>query len=217
MGARLFLASEGLGALPAFLREHARGGRTAFVPTAANRLPDAKWVARVRAEVAGMGLTLRDLDLERARPGEAAEALADVDAIVVSGGDPFHVLRCARASGFGLAARRALEAGAVYVGQSAGAIVAAPDLRPIVLTSPFAPRPGESLDGLALAAVLVLPHDDRPGRAERNRRAQEAHGAEVRMVALADDRALEIVDEGERIVSSPGARAAGPPARPARE
>jgi dipeptidase E len=214
----LFLASEGLGALPGFLSAHAAGVRAAHVPTAANHLEDATWVARVGAELAAMGLELDALDLERSAPAETTEALERVDAIVVTGGDPFHLLRCARSSGFAPAARAALERGAVYVGQSAGAIVAGPDLRPILLTSPFAPEAGKDLEGLGLTDVVVLPHENRPGRAERNRRARERWSAELRIVALADDEALEIArgGAGERLISSPAARAADPPAPPAR-
>ena len=112
--------------------------------------------------------------------------------------------------------REALDAGAVYVGQSAGAMAAGPDLRPVVLTSPFAPAPGQPLAGLALAGVVVLPHDDRPGRAERNRRALRAYGEELRVVALADDQAVAIVDGREQLMLSPSARAGGPPAPPGR-
>ena len=217
MGARLLLASQGLGALPGFLRAHADGSVAAHIPTAANRLANAAWVPRVRAELNAMGLELGELDLERSQPAETADALERVDVIVVTGGDPFHLLRCARRSGFGPAARSALERGAVYVGQSAGAIVAGPDLRPVVLTSPFAPEGGEDLAGLGLTDVVVLPHEDRPGRAERNRRARERYSGELRIAALADDQALEVVDGRERLIRSPGAPAGDPPAPPGRE
>src|SRR3954452_15012068 len=88
--------------------------------------------------------------------------------VAVSGGNPFTLLAAMR--GF------KLPSGVVYVGYSAGAMVAGPTLEPLRLTSPFAPPDGLDLTGLALCDVLVLPHDNRPGRAERNAAAVAAFG-----------------------------------------
>jgi len=82
--------------------------------------------------------------------------------------------------------RAALDGGALYLGYSAGAMVAGPTLEPITLTSPFSPPLGLDLAGLDLTDVLVLPHHDRPGRAKRNAAAQAAFGDRVRLKPLRD-------------------------------
>jgi dipeptidase E len=135
--------------------------------------------------------------------------VASADVIAVSGGDPFHLLAAARRTGFGAAARAALDGGAVYVGLSAGAMVAGPTLEPVRLTSPFAPPPGLDLAGLRLSAVLVLPHHDRPGRAERNAAAVAAYADAFRLEPLGDGDVL--VDDGGRVELRPG-----PSSRPGR-
>jgi len=57
----------------------------------------------------------------------------------------------------------------VYIGYSAGAILAAPTLEPLSVTSPFTTPPELELTGLGLVDVLILPHDDHPGRNDKHR------------------------------------------------
>jgi dipeptidase E len=175
---RLLLASRGIPRLADLLQ--ARGRRTVLVPTAARELDEPAIADEVERELVAAGLAV-----ER-REVEDAMSLTGFDIIAVSGGDPFFLLAAARRSGFGQAVREALTAGAVYVGYSAGAMVAGPTLEPLRLTSPFAPPPGLDLTGLGLADVLVLPHHGRPGRAERHAAAQAAFGHRVRLEPLRD-------------------------------
>jgi peptidase E len=83
----------------------------------------------------------------------------------------------------------------VYVGYSAGAIVAGPRLEPLRLTSPFSPPADLDLAGMGLTKPLVLPHHDRAGRAERHAAAQAAFAGRVRPRAPRDGE-LVIDDDG---------------------
>jgi len=180
---RLLLASQGLGALAGFLRPGER--RAAWITAAAEPLGRPAWLADVRAELERSGLEVREVD-----PSEELDA----DLVVVSGGDPFHLLGRLRGTPV---AGTALP----WVGISAGAVVTAPDLRPVTMTSPFAPPPGAPLDGLGLAPLLVLPHDGREGRAALNAAAVAAH-PELAIEALRDDEAVVVEDGAWRRVAS---------------
>ena len=65
------------------------------------------------------------------------------------------------------------------------------------LTSPFTPPPALELTGLGLADVLVLPHDDRPGRADRDAMAQSAFAGRVKLVPLRDGELA--IQDGEEL------------------
>ena len=146
-------------------------------------------------ELAGAGLTVERLDLDEIAPQDLRAALKPADVLVVSGGDPFHLLRAARRTGFGAAVREALAAGAVYVGYSAGAMVAGPTLEPLRLTSPITAPHDLDLTGLGLTDVLVLPHHGRPGRAARHAEAQRVYAGRVELVPL-NDGELAVQDAG---------------------
>ncbi|UJR86339.1 Type 1 glutamine amidotransferase-like domain-containing protein [Sandaracinus amylolyticus] len=192
---RLFLASLSLDGLEAFLGG-ARGRRAAWVPTAADPLEDRD---RVRALFAGMletiGLSLLPCELDRDDDPTIAVRLAASDLVIVTGGDPFHLLARARASGFD----RALQArpDLPYVGVSAGSILVGPSLEPHVLTSPFAPAKDQSLEGLGLTEHVVLPHHDREERALLHDVAQQRFGAQWTLTPLRDDEVLLVEGDGQ--------------------
>lgn len=188
--------------------------RAVVVPTAANPLADRdEVVAPVRRLAAELAPEVDVLDLATVRPDDVDRIVDRADLVVVGGGDPFHLLATIHRSGFGDAVRRALRRGATYVGVSAGATAVGPTLAPLVDVSPFTPPVGLDLSGPALVDLLVLPHDDRPGRRARHESALRRWGAEVPMRPLADDeRVIVDPDRSWAVVDADGVRLR--PARP---
>jgi peptidase E len=158
------------------------GGRCAAVlPTAAEPLSDRDAIVRdLLADVRATGCRPRLV------APEAPDAFDDAEVIVVGGGDPWHLLDRLRATGCDVRIRRAVDAGRLYVGISAGAIVAGPSLLPQTVVSPFPPPPGRDLRGLGLVPVVVFPHRERPGRAERIAEAEARFGAAFELRPLGD-------------------------------
>jgi dipeptidase E len=195
--ARLLLASRGIPDLPTILG--ARGHHAILIPDAADPLDDPAIPAEVERELSRAGLDVVRLDLATSTPPQTHSAVTAADVVAVSGGDPFHLLVVARRVGFGDAVRAALDAGTVYVGYSAGAMLAAPTLEPLSMTSPFTPPPELELTGLGLVDVLILPHDDHPGRRDKHRCAQAAFGHDVRLITLRDGDVL-VHDDGRESI-----------------
>lgn len=183
--ARLLLASRGIPDLAAIAG--ASGRRAVLVPDAADPLGDPGIAAEVERELRRADFDVARVALAASTAQQVRSAINAADVVAISGGDPFHLLAVARRVAFGDAVRPALEAGAVYIGYSAGAMLAGPTLRPLSLTSPFTPPPGLDLTGLGLVDVLALPHDDdHVGRHDRHLAAQAAFGERVRLITLRD-------------------------------
>lgn len=192
----LYLSSTGVPRLERLLEVRAPGARTCLVPTAANHLPDRE--AIVHAALAALeqhGLEVEVLDLDEVDL-DAFGSPRDWHVLAVSGGDPFYLLRRARESGFEDFARQAVTAGALYVGISAGAMVAGPSLEPASMVSPFTPEEGQDLAGLHLTDTVVLPHHDHAGRAERHAAIVEHYRGYYAVELLADGEALVISSDG---------------------
>ena len=102
-----------------------------LVPTAANPLGEPGIADEVEQQLTSAGLRVERLDLDGETAAAVRAAVLAADVVAVSGGDPFHLLAAARRARFSEAAAAALAAGAVYVGYSAGAIVAGPTLEPV--------------------------------------------------------------------------------------
>jgi dipeptidase E len=180
----------------------AAGAVAVVVPTASATLPDdAEIVEPVLTQLRDLGVHARLVD---AADPSFHETAATADLAVVTGGDPYRLLAAARQGPFARVVRALLDSGGTYCGISAGAMIAAPSLAPAPMFSPFVAPGGLELTGLGLVPLLVLPHDDRPGRRARHEAALRVHGLAVPMVALRDDEQLVVAGDGAWRLESSG-------------
>jgi dipeptidase E len=202
---RLLLASSGISALPVLLGGPADGLRVAFVPTPAG--PEAErepWVQADRRQLELLGCRLSTLELATADSDEVARALRGLDAVFITGGNAYLVLWHARRTGFAREASKLVEGGSlVYIGTSAGAILAGPDVEPAASPDGRGEAPAlQSTTALQLVPFSVLPHDQEPERGALNAAVLEEHGRE-RFIPLRDDQAVVVRDDAHEIVASP--------------
>ncbi|WP_157419662.1 Type 1 glutamine amidotransferase-like domain-containing protein [Actinomadura kijaniata] len=187
---RLFLGSDGLGALPAWLPETRRA---VVVPTAATPLGSPPFVAAAFAVLRGAGARVEALELADASERDVARALRGARVVFVTGGHAIHLLRHARRSGFDRVVVEAVREGRLdYVGMSAGAALVGPDLE--WFRDPGDPGVVGSARGLGLVPFTVLAHRNR-GRAERHDR--------LGGLSIRDDQAVVVDGERWRIIPSP--------------
>jgi dipeptidase E len=125
--------------------------RVLFVPFAAVIRSCDEYAARVRLRFGALGYEVESLH-------EAADARAAVersDAIAVGGGNTFHLLRGLYEAGVVEAMRGRVEAGAPYVGWSAGSNVACPT---IMTTNDMPVVEPPTLRALGLVPFQINPH-----------------------------------------------------------
>jgi dipeptidase E len=201
---RLLLASHGISALPQLLGR-VTDLRVAFVPTPAG--PDAEqqpWVQADRRQLALLGLQVSTLELATVEPEEVAARLSEVDIVHVTGGSAYLVLWHARRTGFATLVPRLVESGSlVYLGDSAGAMLAGPDIEPAANPAGRGDAPVmDSTEALGLVPFSVLPHDEDPERHARNKAIVDRYGA-AGFVRLRDDQAVLVRGETWEVVASP--------------
>lgn len=202
---RLLLASYGVGALPELADGKAGGLRFAFIPTAAGPDAEAKeWVQSDRRQLEILGCEVSTLELAHAEADEVAAALRGVDGVFLAGGNSYLLLWHARRSGFAGLVSPLVEAGdLLYVGTSAGAMVAGPDLAPAANLDNRNEVPElESSVALGFVPFTVLPHDQEPEARELHDEIVAANPA-VRFVRLADGRAVLVRGDAVDVVDSP--------------
>ncbi|WEV65248.1 MULTISPECIES: Type 1 glutamine amidotransferase-like domain-containing protein [unclassified Bifidobacterium] len=176
--ARMILASRVLPALHALRRGLSRRHRDpaspkwriAYIPAADDHELSRWFRPLVRLAMRLNGFRVRTVDLATTMRDEVKRSLAASDVIWVGGGNSFHLLHELKRSGAGRVIASLVHAGKPYVGVSAGAVVAAPDISYI---EPMDDRAvAADLDdtaGLNLVDFRVIPHLDHPfmGRAAR--------------------------------------------------
>lgn len=156
----LLLLSRWLTPVPGFLVPRVgRGARIGYVPTASSLYPDQAWLDLDRDTLRGQGFEVVDLDPELVTAATFARGLAEVDAVLVAGGNVFHLLGALRQAGADRPLVDAVRQGLPYIGVSAGAAVVGPDIAPLALldaTDEAAPL--DDTSGLGLVDVIVVPH-----------------------------------------------------------
>jgi dipeptidase E len=176
--------------------------RVVFFPQAAVTVPHAEYRERVATALAPLGCTVT-----------AATGLADLDAaeaVVVGGGNTFHLLRKLRCLGFLPALRERVGAGLPYIGWSAGANLAGPTIR---TTNDMPVCDPGGLDALGLVPFQINPHytnavpPDWQGET-RDQRIGEllALDPAATVVGLAEGSGLSLDPLGLRLVGGPACR-----------
>jgi len=164
---RLFLTSNAFPPSSPGLREQflnlvgqaPRQARVAFIPTASAAERDRPLTPAARGELMDVGISAENIvDLELDRPISADE-LMRFDVVFVDGGNTFYLLQKARESGFDAAIEEYLRRDrGVYVGVSAGTILAGPDVE---IAAPWDDRNAAVLSdtkGLGMVAAAYSPH-----------------------------------------------------------
>lgn len=96
----------------------------AFVPTAAKGEEDASYAEADRKMLIDMGFNVEVVDIDGKTEAQLMEAFQVKDIIFVEGGNTFYLLQAMRKSNFEKVIRKLLKEGIVYIGVSAGSIVA---------------------------------------------------------------------------------------------
>ena len=197
----VFLASLGLDALPEFLNQPPSILQLLYIPTAANVDELADHAHTARAALAEMGFQIDDLDLATASAERVKQAVVACDVVYVGGGNTYYLLDWVNRSGLreALSNREDL----VYVGSSAGAIIAGQDIAYIGdADDPSAAPDLESTAGLAFTEALVMPHANEPSMIAKWDEVIANHPHPEKFVRLNDDQALTVVDGKMQVVSS---------------
>jgi dipeptidase E len=191
--------------LPELVEGDTAGLRFAFVPTAAGADAETKeWVQADRRQLESLGCELTTLDLAGVEGDEVAAAVRGLDGVFLTGGNSYLLLWHACRSGFADLVTPLVESGELlYVGTSAGAMVAGPDLGPAANLDNRREVPElESSVALGLAPLTVLPHDNDPEARALHDEIVAAHPS-VRFVRLTDDRAVLVRGDSMEVVDSP--------------
>jgi peptidase E len=110
--------------LKKLLQKPAYNMSVAYIITASKPEEDKTFVAKDREVMKEMGFNIEDIDIEGKNKRQLMKLLEAKDIIFVQGGNAFYLLKQMRKSGFDKVIKKLLKKGIVYIGASAGSIVA---------------------------------------------------------------------------------------------
>lgn len=132
-----------------------------------------------------------------------AAKLKDYELLWVSGGNTFNLRFEMQRSGFDQVIKEAVEAGLVYAGDSAGAIIAGPTLEGVGWADEPAFAEKAIEEGLRIVPQIVIPHADSHEYGEVTAKIAELHKDKPDVVVLNDNQALVIDGDRHEIVTAP--------------
>ncbi|MCD8546920.1 MAG: Type 1 glutamine amidotransferase-like domain-containing protein [Aeromonadaceae bacterium] len=163
---QLFLASsfaDVADLFAAFAQVPLAGRTVTFIPTASLPEKVTFYVGAARKALQRLGLVIDELELSTASAATMAAKLRGNDFIYVSGGNTFFLLQILRQSGADKLLVEEIEAGKLFIGESAGAIVLAPDVAYVKPMDDIRHAPAlTSCAGLGVVDFYPLPHHTNP-------------------------------------------------------
>ncbi|MGC6404844.1 peptidase E [Bisgaard Taxon 45] len=157
----LFLASSFADVFDLFLdvAGDIQNKRITFIPTASNVEDVTFYVDDARNAFLKQGAHLDELDLSTANLAEIRDKLAKNEMIYVSGGNTFFLLQELTRTGAAPLIQQHIQAGKMYIGESAGAMITAPNIEYAkYMDNPDQAPTLSDFTALNLVDFYVVPH-----------------------------------------------------------
>ncbi len=174
-----------------------------FIITASEvKEKDLNWRDDDRKSLTKLGYKLEDYSVTDKTDDEIKNKLAEVDGIIMEGGNTFYLLQQIQLSKSAVVFREFVENGGVYIGSSAGSIVAGPDIYPVRRLDNIKDTPKiKGYKGLGLTDIVILPHWGSPYFKSRYMtRWQQNYNLEHKIIPLTDNQYLVFEKENYKIV-----------------
>ncbi|MGI5099053.1 Type 1 glutamine amidotransferase-like domain-containing protein [Treponema vincentii] len=154
----LFLCSH-FSKVGALLKDYIAGKKVAFIPTASIHEGYTGYVGSARTLFKKLGAELTEIEISTANASDITQMFDAADIIYFTGGNSFFLIDQLRKTGTDTLLKQQLEKGKLFIGESAGAIICAPEISYIKKMN-LIPEDYSQSDyaGLGLINFYVLPH-----------------------------------------------------------
>lgn len=175
-----------------------------FIYTAAEAEElNREWLDNDRNGLKKAGFNLFDYTITGKSYKEIERDLNNVDIVHVNGGNNFYLLLQARKSGFDRWVKKAVDKGKIYIGSSAGSIIASPNIEITrKIQTKIYERELKNFTGFGLVDFIVLPHwgNDHFKNLYLNQRLGFVYKPENKIILLNDWQYVKVKNDMYQIV-----------------
>ena len=174
------------------------------ITTASILVEDPHYVKKVEREIREIGVQYTSLDLRGVNQSALEGIVTGVDVIYVGSGNTFCLLKAIRESGFDDVMPKLLDKDIVYIGSSAGAMVACPSIETGLWTERNRDRCGVTdYTGMNLVPFMFRPHFSEEKRGFYKEKSKDTQG-EIKFLTdrqglLVEDEEVTLIGEGEEV------------------
>ena len=172
-----------------------KGKSVAYIPTASLAEEPGGWAALEKQNLEQMGLVVDEVEVSTAPYAAIQRALQKNDLIYIAGGNTFFLLQALKQSGADRLIREEVHKGKPYIGESAGAIAAAPDIAYSSAMDDPGKAPGlQDYTGLHLTEWYPVPHQGNPEYGAAVEQIVAAYASTLDLKVIDDHQALFVED-----------------------
>jgi dipeptidase E len=173
--------------------------------TTASELDKGKleWLKNDRKSLVDSGFNVTDYTFTNKNKNQINFDLKNFDIIAVAGGNTFYLLKMIQQSNCAETLRTLIGNGKIYIGSSAGSIIAGPNIYPAYSKEEAEEVPDlEDYTGLNLTDVIIMPHWGSPVFKESYLKdtMEKAYTPDYKMVLLSDTQYVITNNDNYRII-----------------
>ena len=174
-----------------------QGMKVAFIPTAAEVEKVTFYVKKWWEALENLGMQITELNISTTEASKIKKTIENADCIYISGGNTFYLLQELRKTGADELIKQHILTGKLYIGESAGAMITAPNIEYVSLMDD--PEKGKELtgfEGLNIVDFSTVPHLWCFPFAKATKEIISRYGESLALKAISNTQALRVDGEG---------------------
>ena len=175
-----------------------------FIPTAANVEEYRGYVDEGIAALKENGYDVTVLDVATAPHSKSVQVIKNSGCLCISGGNTFYLLQELKRNGLLDLIKQRVQDGMLYIGESAGAIIACPDISyNQIMDDKAVATELTNYSGMGLVDYYVLPHNGEFPFVETTAQTIKVYGEKINLVPLNNSQAVVVENEVSSTLTEP--------------
>ena len=175
-----------------------------FIPTAANVEEYRGYVDEGIAALKENGYDVTVLDVATAPHSKSVQVIKNSGCLCISGGNTFYLLQELKRNGLLDLIKQRVQDGMLYIGESAGAIIACPDISyNQIMDDKAVATELTNYSGMGLVDYYVLPHNGEFPFVETTAQTIKVYDEKINLIPLNNSQALIVENEASSTLADP--------------
>lgn len=192
---------ESMGIVKKFLNEKTESKKILFIPTATNVDEYKKYIHLTQKVFEDFGYEVENFDISVFSEETVKEKISETKIVFISGGNTFYLLQELKKKNLISYLREKIENGLLYIGESAGSVITAPNIgyADIVDDKALATELND-YTGLNLVDFYVVPHFEEEPFVESSRKVVELYKDKLDLKVINNKEVVLVENDDFRIV-----------------
>ncbi len=175
-----------------------------FIPTASNVESYTKHVDEAIDTFRDLGYSLNILDISKREYAEIIDILDVCECLYISGGNTFYLLQELKKKGLCELIRKRVSKGMLYMGESAGAMISAPDIEySHIMDDKTVAKELKDYSGLALVDFYTLPHNKEYPFVESTEEILKVYKDKIELLPISNEESIIVKDGKVEVKKEP--------------